>query len=220
MVDQSKLDAATLARHLANPEGATGIAVTAHLNMINAVPYTRAIDKLQLQRNETILEVGFGNGHEIGRLIDCAAGIKYSGIDHSETMVTEAMARNAAAVAGGRVLLARGRSDDLPFEAGSFDAVLALNVICFWLQPAADLGEIRRVLKLGGRLVIGVLAPWSTNNLPVFQHGFTFYDQRHLEALLSHAGFSSCECELIHDETTTPDGKKLARDYFVMLAHV
>lgn len=220
MVDLSKLHAATLAEHLANPEGATGIAVTAHLNVINALPYTAAIDKLQLQRNEAILEIGFGNGHEISRLIDCATGVKYSGIDHSETMVIEAVARNAAAVASGHVFLARGTSNDLPFEAGSFDAVLALNVICFWQQPTADLEEIRRVLKPGGRLIIGVLAPWSTNDLPVFQHGFTFYDQRQLEALLLDAGFRSCDCEMIHDETTTPDGKKLARDYLVMLAHV
>lgn len=217
-VDVSKLDPATLAKHLAKPEGPIGIAVTAGLNKTNARPYSVAIEKLRLQQDEKILEVGFGNGNEVGRLIDCATGIKYTGIDYSQTMVAEALTRNAAAIGAGSVVITHGTSDDLPFESAYFDAALALNTIYFWPHPEIDLREIRRVLKLGGRLAIGALSPWSAKERPVFQHGFAFYDLPELAALLSRAGFASTESEMIKDETTTPDGKKLIRDYFVVLA--
>jgi SAM-dependent methyltransferase len=133
-------------------------------------------------------------------------------------MVGEALARNAAAVARGQVAVMHGKSEELPFEAASFDAALALNVICFWPSPERDLSEPRRVLKRGGRLVLGVLAPWCARDLPVFRHGFTFHDWPKLAALLADAGFSASECEILKDEAITPDGKLLERDYFVIRA--
>ena len=49
LVDLAKLDPATLAKHLANPEGTVGIAVTAGLNRSNASLYTAALAKLAVQ---------------------------------------------------------------------------------------------------------------------------------------------------------------------------
>jgi ubiquinone/menaquinone biosynthesis C-methylase UbiE len=42
---------------------------------------------------------------------------------------------------------------DLPFDAGSFDAVVCTLVLCTVRDPAASLADVRRVLKPGGRLV-------------------------------------------------------------------
>jgi hypothetical protein len=75
----AKLDPATLAKHLANPEGTVGIAVTAGLNRSNASLYTAVLSKLAVQTHERILEIGFGNGHEINRLLSCAPGLVYTG---------------------------------------------------------------------------------------------------------------------------------------------
>ena len=154
-VDLAKLDPATLAKHLANPEGAVGIAVTAGLNRTNASLYTAVLSKLAVQPGERILEIGFGNGHEINRVLSCASSLVYTGVDVSDTMVAEAASRNAVPIEKGQMTLHRASSAALPFAPRSFDKALALNTIYFWDDPVVDLTEVRRVLRDKGRLVLG-----------------------------------------------------------------
>jgi ubiquinone/menaquinone biosynthesis C-methylase UbiE len=54
-----------------------------------------------------------------------------------------------------------GRGEILPFRDRSFDLVTAITVLAFVPEPAFMIGEIARVLRPGGRLVIGDLGKWS-----------------------------------------------------------
>jgi ubiquinone/menaquinone biosynthesis C-methylase UbiE len=45
-------------------------------------------------------------------------------------------------------------AEELPFEAGSFDAALATLVFCSVQSPAQALAELRRVVKPGGTIVL------------------------------------------------------------------
>jgi ubiquinone/menaquinone biosynthesis C-methylase UbiE len=103
--------------------------VTAGLNKSNASLYTAVLAKLAVQEQESILEIGFGNGHEISRLLSCAPGLVYTGVDVSETMVAEAASRNAEQIGNGQVTLHLASSSALPFSSRSFDKALALNTI-------------------------------------------------------------------------------------------
>jgi SAM-dependent methyltransferase len=51
-----------------------------------------------------------------------------------------------------------GRGESLPFEAGSFDLVLATQVFEYFEQPHAAAAEIHRILKPGGCLLMSVAA--------------------------------------------------------------
>jgi len=92
---------------------------------------------------------------------------------------------------GDAVELHRADATAMPFAEAGADAVLSVNTIYFWREPRAALREIRRVLKPGGRLVLGVRRKSIIMRLsPVTWFGFRLYSVRQIEELLRGAGFS------------------------------
>ena len=58
-------------------------------------------------------------------------------------MVEQATARNAEAIERGVVDLRHGSVEELPFEDGTFDAVLAINSMQVWPDVTAGLHEVK-----------------------------------------------------------------------------
>jgi len=75
----------------------------------------------------------------------------------------------------------------LPFDDASFDHVLCTEVLEHVQDPKAFLADLKRVLRLGGTLILTV--PWSArlHHLPHDYNRFTRYG---LKSLLESAGFS------------------------------
>jgi SAM-dependent methyltransferase len=70
-------------------------------------------------------------------------------------MHRHATRRHRRLVAEKRIESHLGSSDRLPFDEQSFDKVVAVHTINFWKTPLDHLAEVRRVLKPGGRFVLG-----------------------------------------------------------------
>jgi SAM-dependent methyltransferase len=67
----------------------------------------------------------------------------------------------AALQARSGVRLIRGTGEQLPFPVDAFDLVLCENVLDHTRDPQGVLGEIRRVLRPGGALVLRMnISPW------------------------------------------------------------
>lgn len=120
----------------------------------NRVPNDLAIDALHLQPGDVSLDAGCGPGRAIALMAARMPMGRVYGIDQSSVMIEQARFANRASVEAGRVVLGHADFQALPFPDGSFDKVLASNVIYFWTDPHAALREIMRVLKPGGRLVV------------------------------------------------------------------
>jgi len=75
-----------------------------------------------------------------------------TGIDISESMLARGRDRVHAAGLDARVKLQAGRAEELPFPAGSFDAVSFTYLLRYVQDPAATLAELARVLRPGGVL--------------------------------------------------------------------
>lgn len=109
-----------------------------------------------LWAGERILDLGCGDGNytaEIAMLAGLAVGV-----DRSAAMLTTARSRLGASSTS-RLIRADGAA--LPFADRTFDAVIAVTVLCLAHDPAAIVTEEHRVRRPGGRLVLGELARWS-----------------------------------------------------------
>jgi arsenite methyltransferase len=125
------------------------------MNRNNALMNAFAIQQLSAGESDRILEIGFGGGVMLPDLIRRAHFVE--GVDRSRLMVDRATRRFAEAVAAGRAGFQVGRVEALPFDAGSFDKLCTVNTVYFWRSLEEGFNEMHRVLRAGGRAVVGFL---------------------------------------------------------------
>ena len=104
-----------------------------------------------------VLDVGCGDGALI--YATASRGAAATGIDPDPAMLAAARSRLAEAAYGATFV--EGRVEQLPFREASFDLVAAITVLCFVPDALAAVREMARVLRPGGRLVLGELGRWS-----------------------------------------------------------
>jgi len=96
-----------------------------------------------------------------GRTLEIGAGtglnVPHYPKDVTELILTEpdpSMYRKLRRRAAGRATVVAAPAERLPFADGSVDTVVSTLVLCTVSDPRATLGEIRRVLRPGGRLLL------------------------------------------------------------------
>lgn len=139
---------------LAHPHGWAGRLLGPAMTFANRRPTRLAVAALGARPGQAMLDIGCGTGEAVALLANTGADV--TGIDRSTAMLDQAARRNRRAMAAGRVTLRRADFTDLPFAAATFDGILAANVAYFWADPPAMTGELRRLLRPGGRLVVYV----------------------------------------------------------------
>lgn len=96
-----------------------------------------------------VLEVAIGTGLNLPHY---PADATITGIELSPAML--AIARRRAADLGRAVDLRTGDAQTLPFPDASFDTVLCALSLCTIPDPVAAIGQMKRVLVPGGRLLL------------------------------------------------------------------
>jgi ubiquinone/menaquinone biosynthesis C-methylase UbiE len=96
-----------------------------------------------------VLEVAIGTGRSLPHY---PADVTVSGIELSPAML--AIARQRAADLGSDADLQEGNAERLPYGDASFDTVVCALALCTIPDPATAIGEMKRVLVPGGRLLL------------------------------------------------------------------
>lgn len=145
---------------------------------------------LDLQRNDRVLEIGFGPGKLINEMADITTEGIVEGIDFSSAMLKQATKLNKQHILTEKVRLHHGECSSLPFNNESFDKLCSTNTIYFWKQPKKYFSEMFRVVKSGGMIVIGFRDDKQMSNLNLSKDIFSTYTHDDVVNLLSDAGFS------------------------------
>ncbi|MGL4962576.1 MAG: class I SAM-dependent methyltransferase [Inquilinus sp.] len=113
-----------------------------------------AVDLLAPRPGERLLEIGCGTGQAIQVVTAHTPTATVVAIDRSDTAVARARIVNAAAIAAGRVSIARGDIEHGPVEPGGFDRIYAIRVNSFWTRPGLALPHVVGSLRPGGEVWI------------------------------------------------------------------
>jgi ubiquinone/menaquinone biosynthesis C-methylase UbiE len=184
------------ASQLRNPSGFFGRTVMARFfNRSNAAINQLTMRSLMLEPADRVLEVGFGSGDLISHMAPVLTEGFIHGVDFSPAMVEVSEKRLASLVRAKRVELRCASAEALPYGDDEFTKACTVNTIYFWPDPTVSLSELARVLRGGGRLVVGFSPAASMRKMPkrVTQHGFTLYEPDDLRRLLEAAGFGGVE---------------------------
>jgi ubiquinone/menaquinone biosynthesis C-methylase UbiE len=159
---------------------------------------------LDLQPGHLVLDVASGLGTSAIYLAQ-RFGCQVVGVDFSRQIVEQANANAAEAGISQLVQFKQGDAERLPFEDGSFDALICECAFCTFPSKAQAASQFARVLRPGGRIGLSDLTRSGT--LPpeldtLMAWVACIADAQPIEeymSILTVAGFSMDQVE-IHDE--------------------
>ena len=117
-----------------------GLALTCHLG-----------ERLGLGPGMQVLDVACGRGASAVHLAE-RFGCHVTGLDYGAENIAVAEARAAESGLAHLTTFRRGDAEGLPFEDGTFDAVVSECSFCTFPDKATAAAEMARILRPGGRL--------------------------------------------------------------------
>jgi ubiquinone/menaquinone biosynthesis C-methylase UbiE len=129
-----------------------------YLDTVARLDYMTAVkreitERLELQEGDAVLDAGCGTGDDArGMVTYVGPSGRVVGLDASEETLAEA--RQRVSEAGIAVEFVHGDVHELPFADATFSAVRAERMLQHVEDPRRAMGELARVTRPGGRVVI------------------------------------------------------------------
>jgi SAM-dependent methyltransferase len=186
----------SIGKQLQHPKGFFGKLLFAWMTPKTIAHARWTADLLEIQPEDKIIEIGFGNGANIKLLLQKADKGSVTGIEISDTAMEMASQKNAKAISEGKVKLYQTTGNALPFETGVFDKACTVATAYVIEDPGAVFKEMFRVLKPKGRAAITF--PVRENFMrfkPVAAEGFYLHELADLEKAFRDTGFVNCRTE-------------------------
>lgn len=157
-----------VAAQLRKPNGKFGKEVAEKMNASNQQMNLKTIELLDILENDSVLEIGMGNGAFVPDILNSAKDVRYFGIDYSEDMVELANTMNNSFIVDHTVKFILSDVENLPFSSKTMDKIFTVNTIYFWKDLEAAFRECSRVLKEDGLFAITIRPKGCLKN--ILQH--------------------------------------------------
>jgi arsenite methyltransferase len=179
----------TVAGQLGRPHGLLSPLVARLLNRGNERAIAAAVESAETRRGSVAADIGFGGGVGLQLLLDRVGddGVVH-GIEIADDMLARARSRFGRDLQSGRLRLSSGSMTALPLDDDSVDALITLNTVYFISELDAACAEVARVLRPGGRAVVGIGDPDVMARLPFAPHGFIIRRASEIAAALQNSG--------------------------------
>lgn len=136
-----------------------------------------------------MLEIGFGGADLLLRIAASLETGRIDGVDLSHEMVQSAGKRARKLGLSRNTDFHQGSIENLPFADASFDCACSVHTIYFWPALERGLAELARVVKPGGRLVLGFSAESALRDEGGVERGFSAYSNQQIEDACRAQGF-------------------------------
>jgi SAM-dependent methyltransferase len=179
---------------------------------VTSQEYRRFFDLLELAPADHVLDVGCGSGGP-ALFLARERGCRVTGVDVNEAGLQAGLTLARQSGLEDRVLFRRvDVREPLPFSDQAFDVIVCMDAMCHLPDRRRLLGEWRRVLRPGGRMLytdpVVVTGPVSNEELATRSSTgyFEFYPPGVNEQLVRQAGF-----ELVRTEDVTDNEVEVSR---------
>ncbi len=191
---------AAIAGQLGRPHGVVGRGVALLLNRGNRQAVAGAVDAADVAAGNIVADIGFGGGLGLELLLQRVGPQgKVHGVEIAEDMLARARARFSTQIAAGSLTLANGSLTELPLAEKSLEAAITVNTVYFVPDLDACCAELARVVRPGGRAVLGIGDPDAMTRLPFTPYGFTLRPIDDVVTALRNAGFHDVQQRRLDD---------------------
>jgi ubiquinone/menaquinone biosynthesis C-methylase UbiE len=179
-----------IAQQLKHPSGLIGRYILAAMwNRRNAALNDGALIRLRLKANDQVLDVGFGGGYLIEKMLNKVTVGHVSGVDASAVMVEQCRRRFAQRIEAGVLDLHRAVVDSLPYPDECFHKVTSVNSLFYWQDFCRAIREIRRVLATDGLLVLAYTCKHDLDKRGLSSLGLRSFTDDEVARTLQEDGF-------------------------------
>ncbi|AFZ59629.1 class I SAM-dependent methyltransferase [Anabaena cylindrica FACHB-243] len=181
---------AFIANQLGFPSGWFGRLLLRLLNRNNAAMNDLVLQLLHLQSGVHVLEIGFGGGDLIHKIVNTGIPALIVGVERSPEALNICQQRFQHFIHQDKVELYLADATKLPFPDHHFHRLCTVNTLYFWSDALQVLTECHRILLPGGKLVISYTSKAFLDKQKFSQHGFVAYEVAEVEMMLKTAGFT------------------------------
>jgi ubiquinone/menaquinone biosynthesis C-methylase UbiE len=172
-----------VAKQFGNPTGIGGLFSTFIMNCINKKQYDAAVKYLNIATNDTVLDIGFGNGYFIRRLLKNNPPKKIYGVEISNDMLNKVKKRCRKMILDDKLDLQIANVNHLPCQNGIMDKIYTINTFYFWDDINGSFSEIKRVLKQNGMFLNIIYSKEWLDKLIYTRYGFSKYSVEEIKRM-------------------------------------